>query len=286
MYFIWLAPILLRKYGIYHGSHEIPDSLFVKPFLGMFYGIGDSNWLPHNSIMWFLACLIVTEILFFLVHSTAKTKRTIAITLLVFAVLGYLDSIYIGTRLPFSMDVALTGVVFYGSGYLLRDPLFKADLRISMVLLCLLIGLAIAFSNDRIDMNYRVFGNPVLFYASAFSSIFACIGFAKAVPRIKLISYIGQNSLVFFLLQNLGFLMVNALAYAILRARPNSVSPNMGYAVSYVMLVLLVLVPVVNLITSRVPGITGRAPRKRHQVQIAEVAVAEPNGRSRVEQLH
>ncbi len=261
-YFIWLFPFLLRNYGIYQGSHPIPDSLYYKPLLGMLYGIGDNDWLPHNSILWFLACLFVTEMIFFIMYSTIKTKRIILLALLIFSCLGYIDSVYSRIRLPFSVDVAFTAVVFYGLGYLLKDYLLKSNFGIGSAFICLLLGLGIGFVNSRIDMNVNCYGNPLLFYASSLSSIYAYICISKRLPSNRIIGYVGQNSLVFFLLQNNGFFAVNILAYLIWQLRPNSIEPNVIFACAYVLLSLLMLCPAVYLINSKVPIITGRSRGK------------------------
>ena len=260
-YCVWLFPILLRKHGIYQGSHPVPDSLYLKPLIGMLYGIGDKDWLPHNSILWFLACLFVTEIMFFVTNSIIKTKCALMFALLLFALLGYVDSVYSPVRLPFSIDVAFTAVVFYGLGYLLKDYLLSSDFGIGSAFICLLFGLGIGFLNGRVDMNYNCYGNPLLFYASSLSSIYAYICFAKRIPSNRIVSYVGGNSLIFFLLQNIGFFAVNILAYLMLRTRPNSIEPNLIYACSYVLLSLLALFPAVFIINNKIPIMTGKRQR-------------------------
>lgn len=250
-YCVWLFPILLRKYGIYQGSNPVPDSLYLKPLVGMFYGIGDSGWLPHNSLLWFLACLFVTEIIFFLTDSISKTKLTLGFSLLLFAVCGYIDSVYFAVRLPFSIDIAFTAIVFYGLGYLLKDHLLGSDSAIGFVIICLLTGFGLGFINDRVDMNYNVYGNPLLFYASSFFSIYGYICVAKRITRNRILSFVGANSLTFFLLQNTGFFVVNILAYMVLRLRLNALEPNIVYACSYVLLSMLVLFPAVFVIARK-----------------------------------
>ncbi len=252
-YFVWLLPILLRKYGVYHGLHDIPENLFWKPVIGMFYGIGDAEWLPHNSIMWFLACTFVVEILFFLINIVCKSRYYVGFALMLFALIGYLGSVYMAVRLPFSIDVALTAVVFYGIGFLMQDYLFNSEPRIVVAILFCLFGLVLGFTNDRVDMNFNVYGNPILFYASSFLSIFGYIGLAKYVRGWRMVNYVGKNSLVFFLLQNVGFLIINVVVYLVLRIRPHSMEPNMGYACCYVLLSIIALFPIVFLIVNKIP---------------------------------
>jgi len=72
---------------------------------------------------------VFTEIIFWGISSMIQDKKKIAAALIVFGCLGYLDSLFMPVRLPWSMDVALTGTVFYGAGFILKDEinnLFKA----------------------------------------------------------------------------------------------------------------------------------------------------------------
>jgi fucose 4-O-acetylase-like acetyltransferase len=184
------------------------------------------------------------------------------LVLLFSALAGYIDVIAMPVRLPFSINVALSTVVFYGLGYSLKDFLLNSNYGIVVALVCLFVAIVVGLANQKIDMSHRVYGNPMFFYAASLLSIYALICFFKRIPSNKLVSYIGENSLSFFLLQEVGFSVVNICAYLILRATPNSMGPNLIYAVCYVSLSLLVLFPVVYMINSKIPIITGRSRGK------------------------
>ena len=47
-----------------------------------------------SALLWFLACLFITEIIFFVVVSIAKTRSAVVIALVLFSLLGYADSVY------------------------------------------------------------------------------------------------------------------------------------------------------------------------------------------------
>ncbi len=258
-YLIWLLFFLLRKYVIYQGSAALPESLFYKPLVGMLYGNGIDGWMTHNVILWFLACLFVTEIIFFTIFRAFKEKRVIMAVLVAFATFGYLDSMYSPIRLPFSVDIAFTAVVFYGLGYLFKDYLLHSEINIGIGIFFLVLGLCAGFLNARVDMNFNIYGNPVLFYISSLSSIYAFICFAKKIPVFKPLEYIGSNSLIFFLLQATGSVVINIFAYTLFRLRPNNMEPNFLYACIYVLLTIIVLFPFVIIINKKIPFITGRS---------------------------
>ncbi len=258
-YGIWLFPILMRIYGVYQGSIPTPDNLFIKPMVGMLYGVGSSDWLPHNSMLWFLACLFVTEVLFFFIHFVTAKKHIIVLLLVFFSVLGHLESILWDTRLPLSSDIAFVAVLFFGLGFLSKDFILTFDFSFIITLIFLLIGLCTSFLNDRIDMNYSTYGYPILFYISSLSSILGWISIAKRIPNIWLIRYVGKNSLSFFLLQNSGFFVINIFSYLLFALRPNKALPNLPFAFLYVFLTVLFIIPAVYLINKKLSFITGRS---------------------------
>ncbi|WP_324661016.1 acyltransferase family protein, partial [Bacillus pacificus] len=91
-----------------------------RPFIGIFYSNGIDNWLVHNVPLWFLTCLFVTESMFYVLSKYIKHTFKIVICLIIFSILGYLDSIYMPIRLPWGIDVALTSIVFFGIGYIVK----------------------------------------------------------------------------------------------------------------------------------------------------------------------
>jgi fucose 4-O-acetylase-like acetyltransferase len=174
------------------------------------------------------------------------------------SVIGYFDSIYLDFRLPFSLDVAFTAVVFYGLGFILNNSIFLKSVNMYAALICLIIGMLCGYINDRVDMDTMHYGNFFLFYASSISSIYAFIQISKYIPNIKLISYVGKNSLSFFLLQNPAFLFFSMLIYSISRIRVSSCEFTLAYACGYALLSMLLLFPASYIINNKIPIITGK----------------------------
>ena len=197
-YLIWMLQMLLKKYGVYQGSQPVPENL-LKPLVGMFYGNGFGGWLVHNTLLWFLVCLFVTELLFFYINKMSGNKSSAMLLILIlFAFLGYADSIYSPIRLPFSIDVAFVAIVFYGLGYVLRNGLPASWLGLFFAIVCLAVGILTSHLNGRIDMNENHYGNGFLFYLSALSNIyfyiylFAHVANSKYLERI---AFVGKNSM-------------------------------------------------------------------------------------------
>lgn len=99
------------------------------------------------------------------------------------SVLGYLYCTYLGVKLPWSFDAALTGVVFLGAGYLLKEKIKKIDGSMGLFVLFLVINIVAGYINGWVNMFENQYSTYLLFYISAFSGVFAMISLAKKFER-------------------------------------------------------------------------------------------------------
>jgi len=77
--------------------------------------------VSYNPPLWFLTCLFVTELLFYVfARKYYSEPGKLVLGLTAAGVVGYLYSVYMPFRLPWNADVALSAVVFYGAGNLFR----------------------------------------------------------------------------------------------------------------------------------------------------------------------
>ena len=91
-----------------------PENLTIpawKPLLGILYGNGFGTWMRHAVPLWFLPCLFVTEVCYFLLQRQTNPPRRLG-ALVLLGLVGWLDSLYMPIRLPWGFDVALVAVVF------------------------------------------------------------------------------------------------------------------------------------------------------------------------------
>ncbi len=189
----------IMRIKIFDSPQEVP---ILRPLLGIFYGNGHNKWLVHNEPLWFFICLFVAQMFLFLILKLSKTKMYTIVFLCFFAFIGYLDSKYLKIRLPWSIDVALTAVVFLGIGYILKENLQKLKILKNPFLLVLffLLNIFVVFLNGKIDMNYNKYNNIFLFYSGAFLGIYFWTGISMFIGNVNTLKYIGSNSLSIFAL--------------------------------------------------------------------------------------
>lgn len=115
-------------------------------------------------------------------------------------------------RLPFKMDTALIGLVFYAVGYYSKAIVIKivADANYKWVVLLAFLCFVLSFFNGWTNLNGLFFGKiRALFYPIAFIGIFTCLFASSLIEKIggirikKILVFYGRNSLLIFGFQSL-----------------------------------------------------------------------------------
>lgn len=99
-----------------------------------------------------LLCLLSTEILFYILLMRFKREKSIIISIFVFSLLGYIYSKYINIPLPWSIDVFLTAIVFFGAGYLFKEKILLFNRLINKKLLFILLICNLFFGGECLDL--------------------------------------------------------------------------------------------------------------------------------------
>lgn len=183
-YVLWL--VLLRHYG-YDAASGIE---WWEPIVGGALCI-PGGMMPHNEPLWFLVCLFITEIAYYV--SVRKTGSRWAV-ICIFAVLGGANYYLNQVCLPFCISTVFVAVVFYALGNILRD----AGGRHGVVWLVLSLAVAVWMSvvNGYVFVAIGVYGNYLLFYIGALSGIYFIYCVAKMLPYNRFVRFVSDNTLM------------------------------------------------------------------------------------------
>ena len=151
-----------------------------QPLIGMVYGAQWHEYMSHNGILWFLPCLFVTEVLFFVVKKLPRTYIQLFVVV-VLAGVGYLFK----TNLPWCINIACVALQFFFVGNLLRTVFLKTDetkrdnsttVIVSLVAISVYILLS-AYWLNHVNMATNAYGNIAVFELLAFIGIcgFVCV---------------------------------------------------------------------------------------------------------------
>ena len=249
---LWLSNIPLDR---------ITQDLVTKQIIGIFYGSGNNGYLAINIVLWFLPCLfIVKQMLWFI--SRLEIKLIIPV-LFLFSALGYSFHVFAPTlKLPFGFETALTGVVFFGLGYLWNfvpikySQIFKKN---ALFLLAILIVSTVIFSlanfnlyNHQVDLRLNRINNYFLFYLSALSGIFAVILISMKTNKNRVLEYFGRNSLLLFVWHLVVFSYISDFVFIFLTSERVIELRNIYLAPFYtgvsIIVILLISIPCKRLI--------------------------------------
>ena len=176
------------------------------PFLNLLWEDGFRPNLGINKAIWFLLCLFIVNIFFYII--CLISKNIIVRILLSFAcgITGW----YLGithVSLYLWIDTALTATPFFVMGYMMRNfgnILYKKISGIDYVLsgLCLVLLAGIYYYNkahNEVLVNYiynEYDVDVITVYLGGFIGTYLVLMFSKAVNHVPILSYIGKYSIV------------------------------------------------------------------------------------------
>lgn len=233
-----------------------------KPLLGIFYSNNIDNFMVFNGVLWFLTCLFVVECLYCIIVKKIKDRKKIVVLLVVMSIIGYLDSLFTTIRLPWSINIALTAIVFYGIGnvmksYINRLTLYKRSKLLLAAGLSFLLALLVNRYNSIIYMYDNSYGNYVLFYLASLLGILGVACLSMAIKKSKVLSYLGINSLIILAVHGKIFLVFNFIMN-IFGTSNRSDMNELIKGITYTVFALLICIPVIYIINRYFPFLLGR----------------------------
>lgn len=181
---LWFLPaIFMGELCLYGLVKRCPGWLLA--FLGILF-----VWVPVLGKKWIETSLNMEEMLF----------------------MTWLGNLLLALLRVFPAVVFL--LIGYGSYYLLEKVQKKPVWEILTGVACLLLNVAVAFANGRVDMHYLVFNNLFYYYLGACSAALGLILICRNCKKLWLLAFLGSNSLIVMLTHLDCQLMSTAIRFA------------------------------------------------------------------------
>ena len=190
--FIWFMYWFIFERFIRGGNVSI-----TQQFFNIFIAKGGSENYYYNAVMWFLPCLFITEIIFYHLNRVIKNDKIIYLVIIVFSLLGYLNSKYNSFRSPWLIDVMLTTIGFYAFGYYILPKYNNLKIENSKSIINFIIFifmLSVPKYIGRFDLNSNIIPNYYMLYIYGILSTILIVNISKNI-NFKIIKYLGMNSL-------------------------------------------------------------------------------------------
>lgn len=247
LFYVIINTVLGTKDSLYGTNFEMLKNLFVQ---------------EHFWTIWFLACLFLVEILYYILHKVCKGNLLIStMTSILICVIGFLRYHFGMESLPWNADVALVAQFFYHLGWLFKsEQQLKKQLTLAkglkawMIASVLFVGnlvaglLCIKIAHESLDMSVGLYGNEVLTILSACAGILGVIVVANQL-KCRFLTYLGRNTMIIFAWHSRIIIVLCQYVYEYFRIlQGNDLISRLLYAIITFVVILGVLIPINEII--------------------------------------
>lgn len=219
-----------------------------------------------STAFWYLICLFVSEVtLYFICKLSEKIQRLI---ILVGLVLTYLYLKYIGILLPWCLEITFVALTFMCMGRYYTNHKEVIDkftpLYSSIVYAFICISTAIINANNfiggnTVNMADSSYGNFSLFFISATSGILMLLSIFKNLDvSWRSVRYIGRNSIIYYCLHEVIFIIPQFVAYHFFDSLVNVFGGQLIIGFGYLIFTLPIIYFVSIFINKKIPFVLGK----------------------------
>lgn len=240
------------------GQTSIP---VFDPLLNIFTGQGGNEGYVFNVVMWFIPCMLTTQLVFYIGERFIQNRYFLAAAVILLSAAGYLYSQFFSFRLPWCLDSMSMALPFYALGYMLagKEKLSSVSKGKAAALSAafLVILIPIALFNGKADMNNNIYQNYFLFYIAAGCGI-AFIWMLSQLCQFRWLKYLGGASLIIMCVHEPVKRVAIQLSAAALHTSSGALRGNPLFVLALSAAVILICLPVYYLVKRFFPFIMGK----------------------------
>lgn len=257
--FIFVFDFIVRYLIL--GTMSLKNLLFEIP--GFFIQIRGTFL---GGSLWFLTCLFVTEIMFYLIIKVTKNDKVkILLSIIICAIVGYIYFRYINKLLPWAVDASLTAIFFLGLGYLSKMCKERINniINIKTAVFFVIINVLSTYLNyylsgSNVDLYASKQGNVLLYYIESISGIYMCIIIKRLVRNSNVLISIGKNSLIYYCMHGSLFMVFSAVISNFTSIENCNLIKSLIIGMIMVILTVIVIWHISDFINKKCPFILGK----------------------------
>lgn len=206
-----------------------------------------------NYVDWFLIALFIAQILFTVFYKSKCNKK----------VLLFISFILISGTLLLP-QVQLTRImkqamIAYGMlliGYYCNEIL-TSKLSVGEVAVALIITLIAAATNYKVDINYAIINNPLMFLAGGIGGTYFILQMSqsKIFSRLKILNFLGKNTLI--------IMGIHPILIGVIQKLRDYEKATVGSGIEIFLVVLVLCVPFIYMLNRFLPFLVGKNCKNR-----------------------
>lgn len=177
------------------------DGLTVQSLISQFIYAGPEA--IHVGQIWFLACLFNVVIIFYPFYKLILKRNNIALNILCVVALPIIYGFI--PFLPFKLAISVMALFFYSVGYVAKKVILSKS-PVGVVILLFIFSLISTILEFRINgytnLGAAIFNDLYYYIFFALCGIATVIALSKFISKVKLLQFLGKNSLFIFSLHS------------------------------------------------------------------------------------
>jgi len=270
-YLFWLILNVTRGYV------AIGSSDMILPLIGIFYS---SNWIwmTHNPPLWFLTCLFVVEVEFYLLYQYSRKVHVsgalVLCLLLALSISGSIMSRYFLFRLPWGLDISITALPLFGIAFYAKPILFKLLKRdnlpafrtlIPLLIFLLSISIFVSSAGDFVNMGCNRVHDYFHFIVAGIAGVLSCCIISAIIPRNRILTFIGANTIIILAFHLPAWSFMRGIQLALSKIHWDLLQSSIIVNTIYSLIQIMLTVPIILFVNRYLPLIIKHdSPRGLH----------------------
>ncbi|MGS0746293.1 acyltransferase family protein [Syntrophomonas erecta subsp. sporosyntropha] len=227
--------------------------------------LSERNCIPYNQPLWFLTCLFLVQVFYYVAKRSISNNYTILLALILIGLISpsVLESLNLD-RLPWSLDFAFYYIIFFAIGNLVAKtkinikPVYRKVIFYIAVIINLLVlvypdflQIILLAQISNVVVNY--FRNILI----ACSGIATFVFIAMKMQNSKKLSYLGINSLIILALHlPLSYRFIERLL-RVFKLNEYVVQDSV-IGILFTVVSIIILLPCIQIINNYYPSLIGK----------------------------
>ena len=260
-YFIFSILCFIYWFIIERRIRHQMDVSVIKVLLNIPLGFINDKYLLPNIVLWFLPCLFISEILFYMIRKIKNKYIQYLIEIIIFIVGIILCNFKI--ILPFGIETAFVSLLFLSIGNIYGKFEEKINSKKYIIIPVILIFYILAYVyNGGISMLGHKYGIPYLFVLGAISGTGIIYLISSLLENTKIVNkslvFLGKNSLTIMLCHDPIKRIIVKVVSVIIKIDDELIRNTLTGSFIITILIILVMIQMIIIINKYLPFIVGK----------------------------